>query len=113
MNITQSNIEFLETSIGLYSLSRAATLLRIGRDTLLTLIGNGEIKTVRVVGRLKISLAELLRFIQQDHKPIPMVFNTTPESKKEYAPAYKIDRSRIEEIFNNVKKEVTTNEKTK
>jgi excisionase family DNA binding protein len=113
MNNTQSNIELLETSVKLYSLSRAATLLGIGRDTLLTLIGNGEIATVRVVGRLKISLAELLRFIQQDHKPIPIVLHTTPESKKEYAPAFSIDRSKIDEIFNNVKKEITTNEKTK
>ena len=113
MNITQSNIEFLETSIGLYSLSKAATLLKIGRDTLLTLIENGEIATVRVLGRLKISLAELLRFIQQDHKPIPIVLQSSPESKKAIAPTYSIDRSKIDEIFNNVKKEVTTNEKTK
>jgi excisionase family DNA binding protein len=113
MNNTQSNIDFLETSVRLYSLSRAATLLGIGRDTLLTLIDNGEIATVRVVGRLKISLAELLRFIQQDHKPIPIVLHTTPESKKENIPTYRIDRSKIDEIFNNVKKEVTTNEQTK
>ena len=113
MNNTQSNIDFLETSVKLYSLSRAATLLGIGRDKLLTLIENGEISTVRVVGRLKISLAELLRFIQQDHKPIPIVLHTTPESKKSITPTYSIDRSKIDEIFNNVKKEVTTNEKTK
>ena len=113
MNNAQSNIDFLETSVRLYSLSRAAVLLGIGRDTLLTLIDNGEISTVRVLGRLKISLAELLRFIQQDHKPIPNVLHTTPESKKAIAPTYSIDRSKIDEIFNNVKKEVTTNEKTK
>ena len=113
MNNTQSNIELLETSIRLYSLSRAATLLGIGRDTLLTLIDNGEIATVKIRERSKISLSELLRFIQQGHKPIPIVLQSSPESKKEYTPAYSIDRSKIDEIFNNVKKEVTTNEKTK
>lgn len=108
-----TNIENLELGLHLYSVNRAAQLLSIGWDTLLTLIANGEIKTVKVLNRHKISLQELLRFNNQDTRSIPYLDNEKAVPKKENNRVSKIDNSTIDKIFNKVKQKVMNNEKAK
>lgn len=111
MNSNQSNIEQVENGLRLYSIHRAASLLHIGRDTLLTLIDRGEISTIDVLGRKKISLAELLKYANQRTRPIPL--DSLPQDELTNKKIYRreIERHKIDEIFNSIKKEVITNEK--
>ena len=111
MQSPQSNIESLEKSVRLYSLHKAAALLGIGRDTLIKLIDNGEIATIKVIGRQKISLAELLRFSSQPKKSLPSVLQTALELKSDNISRRKVECANVDEIFNNVKKEILKNEK--
>jgi excisionase family DNA binding protein len=108
-----TNIENLELGLHLYSVNRVAELLGIGRDTLLTLIANGEIKTVKVLNRHKISLQELLRFNNKDTRAIPYLDNEIVVPIKENKRVTKIDNSTIDKIFNKVKNKVMENEKAK
>jgi excisionase family DNA binding protein len=109
----QSNIELSEKSVKLYSLNKAASLLGIGWNTLMTLIDNGEIGTVKVLNRQKISFSELHRFITSDQKPIPIVPSTSAIPQDEKPNRRKIERASIDQIFNRIKKEVIQNEKAK
>lgn len=55
-------MELNELKLKLYSLSSAAKLLKISRDTLKGLIAQGKIGTIQINKRKKISYEELLRF---------------------------------------------------
>jgi excisionase family DNA binding protein len=104
-------IKNLELGLGLYSIHRASRLLNIGRDTLLSLIADGAIATVKIYDRQKISRQELTRFINKDNKIIPHLLNETDVSKHENKRVTKIDNSTIDKIFNKVKHKVMNNEK--
>jgi len=113
MGSSQGSIELSDKSIRLYSVNRAASLLGIGWSTLMTLIDNGEIRTVKVLNRQKISLGELHRFIESNHKPIPITPPTSADPQDEKLNRRRNERTSIDEILNRIKKEVIQNEKAK
>lgn len=113
MNSNQSNIEQVENGLRLYSIHRAASLLHIGRDTLLTLIDRGEISTIDVLGRQKISLAELLKYENQKTRPIPLNSLPQSESTDKIVHRREIDQDTINKIFIESKKEVLSYEEKK
>ena len=110
MTLNQENIEQLEAGIKLYSLHRAAKMLGLGRDTLLTLIDNGNISTIDVLGRKKISLAELISYTGQINKNMPVGIQTQRQSSSNNQRRL-IENQTINKLFENIKKEVTSNEK--
>jgi len=109
----QLNISLLEASVKLYSIHRAATLLGIGRDALLSLVDRGEISTIDVLGRKKISLSELLRYSKSNSTPIPSMLTSKTDSTNDRIERRKIDQEAINKIFDNAKAEVLQNEKKK
>lgn len=58
-------MEALNNNLKLYSLSEAAKLLGIGRDTLKSLIAKGRIGYIKTLKNKKISHLELERFIKE------------------------------------------------
>lgn len=109
----QLNISLLEASVKLYSIHRAASLLGIGRDTLLSLVDSGEISTIDVLGRKKISLSELLRYSKGHSTPIPSLLTSKTDSTNNRIERRKIDQEAINKIFDIAKAEVLQNEKKK
>ena len=61
----------------LFSISRAAKILGIGRDTLKKLIREGRIKSIRIGKRIKIPAIELFRFICSNKLSEPDYFPPT------------------------------------
>lgn len=110
MDKHQSNIEQLEAGVKLYSIHRAASLLGIGRDTLLALVDKGEISTIDVLGRKKISLAELMRYSHRNPDSHPLVIPPDRNSDNRAIMQREIDQDTINKIFINSKKEVLLNE---
>jgi excisionase family DNA binding protein len=111
LKTNNTNIENIELGLRLYSVHRAAELLGIGRDTLLSLIADGAIATVKIYDRQKISRQELIRFINKDNKIIQHLLNETDVPKQENKRVTKIDNPTIDKIFNKVKQKVMNNEK--
>ena len=58
-------MEETNNNLRLYSLSQAAKLLGIGRDTIRTLLTNGKIGYIETLKNKKISHLELERFIKE------------------------------------------------
>ena len=90
-------MKVLTENFRLYSISDAAKMLGVGRDTLLRLIDTGKIGFIQTLKRKKIAHIELERFIKD---------NTVLE---QHSPAH---GSGVECILNkpNIKKEVDSNE---
>lgn len=109
----QSNIQQLEAGVKLYSIHRAATMLGIGRDTLLALVDKGEISTIDVLGRKKISLAELIRYTNRTPDSLPPAFLPKKNSDGMVTMQREIDQDTINKIFIKSKKEVLSYEEEK
>jgi excisionase family DNA binding protein len=109
----QSNIQQLEAGVKLYSIHRAATMLGIGRDTLLALVDKGEISTIDVLGRKKISLAELIRYTSRNPESLPFAILPKKNSDGMVTMQREIDQDTINKIFIKSKKEVLSYEEEK
>ena len=67
-------------SLQLYSFSRSAKMLGIGKDTLRLLIDSGRVGTIKINNRIKIAHSELQEFIQSNtirEKSLPDKFDAT------------------------------------
>jgi hypothetical protein len=73
----------------LLSKRRGAKILGIGRDTLAELIAGGHIRTVILLGQVKIALEEIERFARE---------GTGPVAPKQVGRAPRRKRSRIEAV---------------
>jgi len=109
----QSNIQQLEAGVKLYSIHRAASMLGIGRDTLLALVDRGEISTVDVLGRKKISLAELIRYTNRIPESLPFAILPKKNSDRKVTMQREIDQETINKIFIKSKNEVLSYEEEK
>jgi len=66
-NLTQNSLQN-SRYLRLYSLSQAAKMLGVGRDTLKSLIAQGKIGVIKILKQNKIADAELQRFITENTK---------------------------------------------
>jgi excisionase family DNA binding protein len=71
-----------EQQLKMYSYSKAARLMNIGRDTLKKLIAQGLIGTVRIGKRNKITHAELIRFQTEKTVRSETITNKPTESRE-------------------------------
>lgn len=87
--------------LALLSYSEAAKRMGIGRDTLKTLIGKGQLGLIRVGNRFKIPSREILKFINENTVRIKQ-----PQLPIHNPNTYKTIKS-TEEIFYDVLEDVT------
>ena len=67
-------------SLQLYSFSRSAKLLGIGKETLKSLINDGKIGVIKINNRIKIAHSEIEEFIKSNstrEKSLPDAFDAT------------------------------------
>ncbi len=82
----------VDNELKLYSISAAAKLMSIGRDTLKSLIAQGEIGYLQIGKRKKISYAELVRYQLE-----------TTKNNKSTAGTIQLRRNEINNFFSTQK----------
>lgn len=107
-----------DDSFRLLSRSAAAEKLGIGKTTLSKLIEQGTLRVTCVNGKIKISVKELNRFLDENTRPLPeldlglnrdprfRIRQTLPTNKDQHKIRGKFNS---DIIFNKLKQEVTNN----
>lgn len=92
------------TSLELLSVSGAARVMKIGKNTLYQLISQGKIKTIALGKRVKIARSELRNFIKNESRISPaMVADSPLKFPSRDSNSLKTDYPDKDSLFNSLK----------